>query len=158
MLFFFCNLLEFSAVFSCSVFPDGPHYSVPATCLVMQRNLSCSTMLVCVLLHHNLLSLVFRLHSVLLFSLIFGAFRNSMLLCFFFPSVDPLRVFSYISTSYFPMLVGFWKYLTLVSVVAGQEITLWKRINISSPRRLLVVHLPPSMFLFIDCAQWVFLQ
>lgn len=150
--------MEFLAVFSCSAFRDGPHYSVPATCLVMQKNLSCSRMLVCVLPHHNLLSLVFRLHSMLLFSLVFGAFCNNMLLCFFFPPVDPLGVFSYISTSYFPMLVGFWKYLTLVSVVAGQEITLWKRIYITSPWRLLVLHLPPSMFLFIECAQWVFLQ
>lgn len=78
----FYNLLKFSAVFSC-VFPDGSHYSVPAACLVMQRNLSCSRRLVCVLLHHDLLSLVLRLHLVLLFSLIFGAFCNNVLLCFF---------------------------------------------------------------------------
>lgn len=81
---FFCNLLEFSAVFP-YVFPDGSHYSVPATFLVMQRTLLCSRMLVCVLLHHDLLSLVLRLHLVLLFSLIFEAFCNNMLLSFFPP-------------------------------------------------------------------------
>lgn len=79
-------------MFPC-VFPDGFHYSVPATFLVMQRTLLCSRMLVCVLLHHDLLSLVLRLHLVLLFSLIFGAFCNNMLLSFFLFPLDPLRIF-----------------------------------------------------------------
>lgn len=76
------------------VFPDGSHYSVPATCLVMQRSLSCSRMLVCVLLHRDLLSLVLRLHLVLLFSLIFEAFCTNMFLCFFsFPLWIPKSFF-----------------------------------------------------------------